>query len=152
MFTEKISIILSISVAIAAIISPILVAIINNIHNTHIRKLELAYSLKEKSLATYYADKYSAYHKLLTEIGNFFSHNNNFSAYGLFTSALNTAFLMSNESSKKALSDFSNFVDNEILGASLSINVRQKFQTEFLKLSAILRADLESTISKATKL
>ncbi len=60
---------LTVVIALVALISPIFVTLINNIHHTKIRKLELNHDLKLKTADTYYSDKKDAFTNFLNAAG-----------------------------------------------------------------------------------
>ena len=60
---------ISVIVALAALISPIIVACINNWHHTKIRRLELEHDMSMKKLSIFYEDKKNAFSNFLLNAG-----------------------------------------------------------------------------------
>lgn len=63
--------IITIVIAVAAIISPVIVAVINNRYSLKMRSLEIGKELSQRQLDVYYADKNRVYNEFVVEAGKF---------------------------------------------------------------------------------
>lgn len=80
--------------AICAIVSPIFVAVINNIHSSKLRKLEIGQELRRQKIEIIYQDKKNAYMSLESAAGNFLSDPKSINKYAQLISAINASALL----------------------------------------------------------
>lgn len=142
---------ISVIVALCAIISPMLVAIINNRHALKVKEIELSYSLKEKQLTTLYQDKFTAYEKLINEIGTFIAHNKNSDCFGSLSTAIQNAYIVANTDCTYKIQSFAKYISDDAFGADWSRELIQELQSEFFNLTSFLKLDLETTINTIQK-
>lgn len=97
---------LTVIISVIAFVSPIFVAIINNAHNTKIRKMELQNQLEQKQFDTYYSDKEKAYAAFSNIAGEFIFNNAYADAYQKLSSSIYQVMLLCDENTKPLLNDF----------------------------------------------
>ena len=104
-------------IAVSSFLSPIAVAIINNLHQAKMRKIELDHdrqikelNLKQQAIIRqadiYYADKKSAYSEVLRCAGTFASNKKSAEKYRALHSAIDTAFLFCSYGTRSYLDYF----------------------------------------------
>lgn len=144
---------LTVIIAVIAFVSPIFVAIINNVHHSKIRKMELQNQLEQKQFETYYFDKEKAYAQFSHDAGKFLSNAEYAKAYEKLYSSIYTVMLLCDQSTQSLLVDFMNHVNQILIGTS---KTTQTWEEEYLKklsaLTTALNTELYSTAKIISKL
>lgn len=155
-FSFDFTITVSVILAICALISPIITAIINNIHHTKIRKMELEYD--KKSLQTklihealihqsdiYYADKKEAFADFLKTAGAFSMRKQSQHDYDALHSSIDKALLFCNEVNQSFLCEFQNYIDTQAFGSTYSPNERTEYSRKLNEIALSLSEELDSS-------
>lgn len=104
--------------AIAAIIAPVLVAIINNLHQRSLRKLELDHEITTMKLDSLYTDKKEAFLNFLINAGKVGTDEAQHEPEMDFYGYTQVAILFASEENQKLISDFSSdimqYIDTKI--------------------------------------
>lgn len=100
------SITISVIVALAAIISPIFVTIINNIHHTKTRRLELEQELSVKKLTILYEDKKHAFSNFLLNAGKVCTNEETHDVEQDFYAYTQLALLFASAENRRRISQF----------------------------------------------
>lgn len=132
---------ITVAVALAAIISPILVAIINNTHQTKIRKIELEHERDNKIIDIYYEDKKQAYITFLNVAGNYpdFQDEKGLGFSRLHETA-STAILFSTQITGDSINQF--FFDAKELRKKGISESENEYRQKLCKLTEILTVEL----------
>lgn len=141
--TEFLLMLIPIVIALAAVISPVIVANINNKHQFKMRKLELDYELTKMQQETYYADKKSAFDALLQEIGQHFTRQSSANSWDKFRSTTNSAILFASDENKKLIIEFLNFAEE--MHAPFSLKEREMYLDKMTTLATSLNHELFNT-------
>ena len=141
--TEILLMLIPIVIALAAVISPVIVASINNKHQFKTRRLELDYELTKMQQETYYADKKAAFDTLLQKIGQHLTRQSNANSWDEFRSATNSAILFASDENKKLIIEFLNFAEE--MRAPLSSKDREKYFDKMTTLATSLNHELFNT-------
>lgn len=132
-------------IAIAAIVSPTLVAIINNTHQTKLKILEFRHDSRVRQFEIYYADKKAAFSEFIRAAGAFASDRADTSAYADLLSALNRALLFCDHKNKTVLHDFLGFIDSEFFSSGEDLDSYREYSERLHGVADCLSLDLEST-------
>lgn len=132
-------------IALAAIVSPTLVAIINNTHQTKLKILEFKHDSQVRQFEIYYADKKAAFSEFIRAAGVFASYRADTSAYADLLSALNRALLFCDHKNKTVLHDFLDFIDGECFNSSEDLDSYREYSKRLRNVADCLSLDLEST-------
>lgn len=138
-------------IAACSLISPILVAMINNRHHTKIRQMELSHDESMRQFEIYYADKKTAFSNFLNAAGRFSSDKSDLELYGRLQSLLNKALLFANAENQKLLCDFLTFIDTEAFAQGHSSDLLSTYSNELNSLARSLNQELESSKPKMSK-
>lgn len=122
------SYLVAISVAVGAIVSPIFTAIVNNLHQRKMRKIEIEYQLKLKM----YEDKKTAFCEFLESFGDYLQYGNKEKDFG--GKMANVCLYLPSEMQEK-IRKFYNSID--------STN-RQRNYCDFLMIAELLACQLGS--------
>lgn len=152
---ETFSIILTISLGVAAVFSPIFVALVNNRYNTRLRvseqkheqalkEMELSHQLSEKQIDTYYADKRTAFCKFMDAIGNLILGGSSHSLEEI-TSTANTAILFCSYDNQKLINEFLIYV-NRYFTTNFSAENREKYIEMAFNISVAFNRELMETM------
>lgn len=143
-------------IAVSSFLSPIAVAIINNLHQAKMRKMELDHdrqikelNLKQQAIIRQtdicYADKKNACSEVLRCAGTFASNKKSTEKYKNLHSAIDTAFLFCSYGTRRYLDYFLEQIDQTFFGDGLSESERISYSNEVSALANALSNDLEST-------
>ena len=132
-------------IALAAIISPILVAVVNNSHQSKIKAQEFEYNNQVRQFEIYYNDKKTAFLEFIHAAGIFTSNRGDTEAYANLLSALNKAVLFCSHENKTALHSFLDFADNESFNLDEDLETCRKYSEHLHGIADCLSLDLEST-------
>lgn len=143
-------------IAVSSFLSPIAVAIINNLHQAQMRKMELNYNRQIKELdlkqqaitrqtGIYYFDKKTAFSDVLKYAGRFASQKYDLTSYNLLHSAIDVAMLFSSYETRSALNIFLDHVDHIYFGTGASEEERANYSDAVSFLASSLNLELEST-------
>lgn len=112
--TIKLSYIITSVIALIALISPIIVSIINNKYQVKIKQIELKNNVQKKILETYYSDKSVAFHSFLINAGKYCSNYWNQEYHALMLSSLECVLLFcENKDTTRLLIEFSFFINKK---------------------------------------
>ena len=148
---------ITVIIALAAIISPVLVALINNRHNAKMREkemlheqrlkqLELSHELAVKQLDMYYIQKKTAFENFLVVAGKLLYDIGIADGIPKLHSAAANALLYCSEENKIRISAFLRYSYTEAGSqCELSENERLKFSERITELSYHLNEELKST-------
>lgn len=103
--------IITIVIAVAAIISPVIVAVINNRYSLKMRSLEIGKELSQRQLDVYYADKNRVHNEFVVEAGKFNLWRETPEIYIAFSSSANKVLLICEKENQKPLLDFIEYAD-----------------------------------------
>lgn len=142
-------------IAVSSFLSPIFVAVINNIHQANMRKKEIKHDeymreldLQQQSIMKqfdiYYADKRKAFSDFTIEAGNYVFQTTNSSRFNSVCAAVNTALLFCNRENQILLCDFLK-TSNAIFGSKLTPDERHNYNSALNKIALSLNNELEST-------
>lgn len=98
--------VITIVIAVCAIVSPVLVALINNAHNRKMRKLELKHEFAVKQLDVYYKEKKEAFKSLVNSVGYLVSSPCELEQLEKLHSTAADALLFCSEENKQKIEDF----------------------------------------------
>lgn len=132
-------------IAIAAIVSPMLVAVINNTHQTKLKILEFKHDSRVRQFEIYYADKKAAFSEFIRAAGVFASDRSDTSAYADLLSALNRAVLFCDHKNKTVLHDFLDFIDGKCFNSGEDLDSYREYSERLHGVADCLSLDLEST-------
>lgn len=136
----ELTITISVIIALASVISPIIVAKINNKHHLKLRKLELSHDYKCKQLDIYYSDKKQAFEAFTKSAGEYRLNPDHRELAKLQSSAY-SAMLFCNEQNKDKINSFVLFaVDN--FHSDYRIENIKKYDNSLFKVSSILNDEL----------
>lgn len=122
-------------IALVALVSPIIVAIINNIHHTKIRKLELESQMEQRQFDVYYSDKVKAFTNLTNSGGTLITEIGNGNSYRDIYIHFHNALLLCNEENQSLIIEFVEFVNKQLMSAE---KPSHEWELEYLyKLSAL---------------
>lgn len=144
------------TIAVAAFLSPIFVAIINNrhsrimrqmdiMHQETIKKMESEAALIEKQFSIYYADKRAAFSDFLQAAGHFSSTTQSTSVYEALHSSADRALLFCNEYNRDFIIDFLKRVDEEFYGINASRTQRREYTSLITSIASSLNDELSAT-------
>lgn len=140
-------------IALIALVSPILVALINNAHHSKIRKMELQKQMEQKQFDTYYSDKAKAYSEFAHYAGALVAKIEYADSYSDLYSSIHKVLLMCSEENKQILADFINHLNPVLIGKS---HITQEWEETYLaKLSVLtiaLNNELQSTANAISEL
>ncbi len=142
--TELLLTIIPIVVALTGIVSPVVVAFMNNRHQIKMRRLELNYELSKSQIEVFYSCKKTAYDNLLQEIGQQME-NNSIVSWRNFRSAINSAILYADDESKQLIIDFLNFTEK--IGYPSDVKETKLYFDKMTTLASCLNDDLRDTYS-----
>ena len=142
-------------IAVSSFLSPIFVAIINNKHQTKMRKLELEHDeymrqldiqqqLTEKQFDIYYSDKKTAFADFLRAAGAYSRGKKNPHDYELLQSSLQISLLFCNDGSKPLLLSFLEYAD-KISGGSYTERERDEYSKTLAAVTTALNRELTLT-------
>ena len=162
---EKIGLGVSIGVALAAIISSIAVALINNIYQTKLRKQELNHNLElhkqellherelrsleingeinKRNFETYYCNKRDAFNELLKTAS---TYTKTFAEVQQLSSSASTAILFA---SPKAQKEIGNFIDFVTTLSNNNPNYVDEYWCALSQLATELNSELQSVYEKS---
>lgn len=132
-------------ITVCSLISPVIVAVINNRHHTEIRKMELSHDESMRQFEIYYADKKTAFSNFLNAAGHFSSDKSDLKLYGQLQSLLNKALLFANAENQKLLCDFLTFIDTEAFAQGHSSDSLSTYSNKLNFLARSLNQELESS-------
>lgn len=132
-------------IALAAIVSPMLVAIINNSHQAKLKTLEFKHDSRVRQFEIYYADKKAAFSEFIRAAGAFASDRADTSSYADLLSALNRALLFCDYKNKTVLHDFLGFIDGECFNPGEDLDSYREYSERLHSVADCLSLDLEST-------
>ena len=132
-------------IALAAIVSPMLVAIINNSHQAKLKTLEFKHNTQVRQFEIYYADKKAAFSEFIRAAGVFASDRADTSAYADLLSALNRALLFCDHKNKAVLHGFLDFIDNKFFNSDDDLDSCREYSERLHGVADCLSLDLEST-------
>lgn len=132
-------------IALAAVISPMLVAIINNSQQTKLKELEFKHDNQIRQFEIYYADKKAAFLEFIHAAGAFASNRGDTEAYANLLSALNKAVLFCSHENKTALHNFLDFVDKESFNLDENLETYRKYSEQLHGIADCLSLELEAT-------
>lgn len=143
-------------IAIAAFLSPIFVAIINNHHSRLMRKMDIKHEeklkdidahleLSKKQFDVYYADKKNAFSNFLLNAGKFSASKQNPISYSEVHSSLHCALLFCNAETQILLTEFLKYVDSTAYGTPSSPSIREEYSSYLNGIALQLSKDLAST-------
>lgn len=125
-------------IALTAIISPILVAIVNNLFNYLTHKSEIKSHIRIKQLDIYYSDKRTAFGWFVKEAVSLVTHIKERKKFNDVYSAFHEALLLCNEDNKFLLLDFLTFINDAMLDEKPKT---QEWEREYVsKFSAVTNA------------
>lgn len=133
--TELLLTIIPIVVALSGILSPVLVAHLNNSHQLKMRKLELDFELTKSQAEMFYSCKKNAYDNLLQAIGKQLQ-NTSIVDWRNLRSAINSAILYANKENQILITDFLKELDSGETSAE-----------KMTELAKSLNDDLQNTYS-----
>lgn len=142
-------------IAVSSFLSPIIVAIINNNHQLHMRNLELSHEkfkqqmdlqqqVSIKQFDIYYSDKKSAFSEFLKMAGQYRVSNQRSGIYSQLQSSIQNALLFCNIENQKLLSDFLVYA-NDIFGVNQSPDGRKQYSELLKNISISLNNELSLT-------
>lgn len=151
-FTITVSVIL----AICALISPIITALINNRHHSKIRKLELQHDkdLRSANLMheiltrqadIYYHDKKEAFSDFLLKAGSFSLEQGRDHPYEALHSSIDKALLFCDPDNQKLLCDFQNYIDVDFFESEDTSHKRSEYSKTLNYLALSLGKELASS-------
>ena len=143
-------------IAIAAFLSPIFVAIINNYHSRLMRKMDIVHEeklkdidayleLAKKQFDTYYYDKKTAFSDFLSAAGKFSTNKQYSSSYAEVHSSLQCALVFCNHETQTLLIKFLEYIDTTAFGQSYVSSEREKYSAHLQEIALQLSKDLAST-------
>ena len=141
--SEHPSIIISVSVALAAIISPILVALITNRQNRKIRQLELQHDMSMKKLSVFYENKKTAFSNFLLDAGRACTDMGLPPTELDFYAHAQTAILFASEENQQLISSFIQTAAEKLDGAA-SDTTCHDLQLQLSKIAIALNTELSS--------
>ena len=155
MTTEDLSLAVTIILAITSILSPIIVAIINNWHHSKIRRKELEHDARIRQmdlqqqaithqLSIYYEDKKVAFSEFLNAAGTYSMGKQSTHDYENIQAATQTVLLFCNSENQALILEFLNYID-DIVGDSYSHQERSEYSKTLAKLTIALNQELEAT-------
>lgn len=140
-------------IALVALVSPILVALINNSHHSKIRKMELQKQMEQKQFDTYYSDKSKAYSDFAYYAGALVTKTEYADSYSDLYSSLHKVLLLCNEDNKQLLTDFINHLNPVLIGKA---DTTQEWEEVYLQklsdLTIALNKELYATASAISEL
>lgn len=142
-------------IAVSSFLSPIAVAIINNRHNTKMRKIELEHdeyirwlNFQQSTIINqfnvYYSDKKNAFADFSNAAGQFSFAKEEEREYKMLQSSAHTAMLYCNKSNYDLLSDFLEYIDN-IFGSGYTKAERDDYTKTLTSVITSLNEELAST-------
>ena len=117
-------------IAIIALISPIVVAMINNFFSYFMRRLEFKARMKERQFDTYYTDKKEAFTEFVKDASELVTCIKSGNRYQAIFNSIHKAMLFSNEDNKKLLSDFLEYVNDILFHQD---NLSKEWQVEYMR-------------------
>ena len=137
-------------------LSPIAVAIINNIHHTKIRKLELTHDehLRQMDLQVqaatrqsdiYYSDKKLAFSEFAECAGAFSLSRKDGNRYQALHSSIDRALIFCTSDNRALLKDFQHYIDSQIYQSTHGTNEHIEYSDTVNKICCSLNQELEST-------
>lgn len=131
---------ISVIIALVALISPIAVAIINNLYHEKLRKMELQYDLEVKQMDLYYSEKKQAFYDLL-KIAGAYRIDPGRTNLGKLQSAAYSAILFCNWENKDKIQSFVKLA-NDVFNQSFPSDERIKYCEALYSLSSVLNDEL----------
>lgn len=129
-------------VAIAAIISPIFVALINNLFNFKIRKLDLKHETAKRNQEVFYFDKKRTYEEFLKVAGDFPMFRDNTDAGISCLQKVSTAAML--YSSKEIGNKIDEFYNRAVILRENRGNADAEYHKQLSELTVLLTAELKS--------
>ena len=138
------------AVAVMALISPVIVAVINNRHQLKLRKVELESDRLFEQANSIYSDKKAAYSNLISCASDFSVRLNGYVSYEKLLSAINDAHLFASDSVAHQLDIFldtvnESFHENSSNYNDLSTKAISNFSSELFDLTKECRRDLAAS-------
>lgn len=122
-------------IALIALLSPICVAIINNVHHTKIKKMELKNQMEQKQFEIYYSDKVKAFTNLTSYAGKLITEIKDGNSYANIFINFHNALLLCNSKNQMLIVDFVTFVNTQLMSSQ---KPTKDWEAEYLsKLSAL---------------
>lgn len=156
---SKLSLILSIGIALAAVISPIFVAIINNLHSSKIRKIELEHDEEmkrieaskrtfEKHYETEFLSKSKAFSNLMECASQYYADMSNPDKLAsLYASAFTAVSLCSIQECRNKITNFIESANNMFYSNEIDVHSKENFIFDMSVLSNSLTKELLFTDS-----
>ena len=143
-------------IAVSSFLSPIAVAIINNLHHAKMRKLELEHdeylrrlNLQQQFVTRqfdiYYLDKKNAFSDFMKQAGIFSMGKPSNISYESLHSSIDVCLLFCNKQNKQLLCDFQKYIDNIAFGGGYSSGELSSYSQKLNEISFSLNKELEST-------
>lgn len=143
-------------IAVSSFLSPIAVAIINNMHHAKMRKMELEHDeylrqmdlhqqLSVRQSDIYYADKKSAFLEFMSCAGTYSSDKQSLVNYASLHSAIDKALLFCHPVTQTLLRDFLQYVDQSVFYGGHTTDERIEYSSRLNEVAVSLNKELEST-------
>lgn len=143
-------------IAISSFLSPIAVAIINNIHQVKIRKIELEHDeclrqmdlyqqLSVRQSDIYYADKKSAFLEFMACAGAYPSDKQSLENYASLHSSIDKALLFCHPTNQALLQNFLQYVDQFVFCRGYTLEERKQYSSLLNEVAISLNKELNSS-------
>lgn len=143
LFETNFSLSITAIIALMALFSPICVAVINNIHHTKIRKIELQNQAEQKQFEIYYADKVKAFSKLTNATGKLITQVTLGQSYTDIFTDFHNALLLCNAENQSLITDFVSFVNTQLMSGQ---KPSQEWEKEYLSRLSTLSISLNNEL------
>lgn len=143
LFETNLSLTITSIIALVALFSPICVAIINNLHHTKIRKIELQNQVEQKQFEIYYADKVKAFTKLTNAAGKLITQVTLGQSYTDIFTDFHNALLLCNAENQSLITNFVSFVNAQLMSGQ---KPSQEWEKEYLLRLSTLSISLNNEL------
>lgn len=145
--------VITLLITCTSFLHPICVAIINNLHNTKIRKLEFSHQETIKQFETYYANKEQAYSKFIEDAGSLIFDIKNANSHRAIFVSLHNAMLLCDEDKFPMFDEFLEIVNRHLLQIDQpSLEWETNYLHKLSELSKALNSELCSITSAIKKM
>lgn len=153
LFETNFSLTITSIIALVALFSPICVAIINNLHHTKIRKIELQNQTEQKQFEIYYSDKVTAFTNLTSTAGKLITDIDNGKNYTDIYMNFHNALLLCNAENQSLITDFVSFVNTQLMsGQKPTKEWEKEYLSKLSTLSISLNNELCTTAQSIKRL
>lgn len=130
------------AIALVSLISPVIVALINNRHHRKMRELELEYDITKSKLAMLYENKKTAFSNFLVDAGRGCFDSGNPEVEMKFYASSQNALLFASEKNRTLISQFIQNTAQLLDSSSYDDDATHKLQEELSNLAVSLNEEL----------